>query len=88
MLQQIKTFFVKQPIANLQQIADALHTDPDAVRGMLTGWMRKGCVRCLSHSDSNGCETGGGCNSCTTGCSTFTSAASRELYCWQAAIPA
>ncbi len=83
MLQQIKAFFKQQPIANLQQIADAIHTDPDAARGMLNVWMRKGNVRCLSQPAENGCETGGGCNSCTTGCATFTSAASRELYCWQ-----
>lgn len=83
MLLQIKTFFMKQPIANLQQIADALHCDPDTVRGMLRIWMNKGCVRCLSNLEQSGCQAGGGCSSCTTSCSTFTSAASRELYCWQ-----
>lgn len=74
MLSQIKVFFERQPIANLQQIADALGVDADAVRGMLTVWMNKGCVRCLSQPGPDGCHSGG-CGSCVTGCGSFGTAA-------------
>ena len=82
MLSQIKAFFKTQPIANLQQLADALQADPDAVRGMLTVWMAKGRVRCLSQKSGEDCRHGG-CDQCVASCGRMTTAASRELYCWQ-----
>lgn len=82
MLSQIKAFFKGQPIANLQQLANALQADPDVVRGMLTVWVAKGRVRCLSQKPSDGCRQGA-CNQCVAGCGQMTTAASRELYCWQ-----
>lgn len=81
MLADIKAFMQKQPIANLQQIADAISVDVDTTRLMLQRWMRKGCVRCLSEQAQATPCGGGTCGSCSFGC--HKSKAASELYCWE-----
>jgi hypothetical protein len=59
-LADIKTYLMKRGRTPLSDIALHLESDPDAVRGMLERWMRKGKVRkLLAHASCNS-----SCNVC------------------------
>jgi hypothetical protein len=69
-LADIKTYLMKRGRAPLSDIALHLGSDPDAVRGMLDRWMRKGKVRKLLANTS----CGNRCNACDP--------AANEIYEW------
>jgi hypothetical protein len=69
-LEEIKVYLKERGRAPLSDIALHLGSDPDAVRGMLECWIRKGKVRKLL--------AGASCNS---SCSTCDPAAA-EIYEW------
>ena len=57
---EVKRYLSERKIAPLNDIALHFDTDPDAVRGVLEHWIRKGRVRC--HQEE-GCQSGC-CGSC------------------------
>lgn len=69
-LSDIRKYLEQRGQASLGDIALHFDTEPDAVRGMLEAWMRKGKV--IKRSSSASCGTA--CQSCD--------AASTELYVW------
>ncbi|MGD9366087.1 MAG: FeoC-like transcriptional regulator [Desulfobacteraceae bacterium] len=71
MLSEIKRYMVKHKRVTLGDLALHFDTDPDAMRGMLAQWIRKGRV---SKSDLQSC-----CNkSCSKGCGDNV----MEIYEW------
>lgn len=58
---EIKRYLVERRIAPLSDIATHFDMAPDAVRGMLGHWVRKGRVRL--HQDT-GCASGSCCGGC------------------------
>ncbi|MCP4993004.1 MAG: sugar metabolism transcriptional regulator [Gammaproteobacteria bacterium] len=69
-LSEIKTYLKQRNQATLADIALHFDSNPDAVRGMLATWIRKGKVRQLMVSAS----CGSSCNKCDL--------ASTEIYEW------
>ena len=57
-LTELKRYLLQRGQASLQDIAVHCDAEPDAVRGMLEQWIRKGRVerRLLSDSCSTGCD--------------------------------
>jgi putative ferrous iron transport protein C len=74
MLTTLKGYLVARPAASLSELARHVGADPDAVRGMLDHWVRKGKVR------RTGGARCGGCDSCA--------AADIEFYEWVGERPA
>jgi putative ferrous iron transport protein C len=68
---EVKRYLTERRIAPLHDIALHFDMDPDAVRGMLGHWVRKGRVRI--HQD-DGCQNG-----CCGGCGEH---AVKEVYEW------
>ncbi len=69
-LNRLKQYLMERGRAPLSDIALHLESDPDAVRGMLERWIRKGKVR--KRSGSAACKSG--CDKCD--------ASSVESYEW------
>jgi hypothetical protein len=69
-LADIRTYLQQRKRAPLSDIALHLDSDPDAVRGMLERWIRKGKVRKLM--------TAASCNSSCNACDP----AANEIYEW------
>lgn len=69
-LSDIKRYLIQRGQASLGDIALHVDTQPDAVRGMLEQWMRKGRVR--RHLATSAC--GGSCSKCDP--------SSTEIYEW------
>jgi len=69
-LSEIRRYLEQRGQASLSDIALHFDADPDAVRGMLEAWIRKGKV--LRRSSTASC--GSTCQSCD--------AANTELYVW------
>lgn len=69
-LSDIKRYLMQRGQASLDDIALHFDTQPDAVRGMLEQWMRKGRIR--RHLATSAC--GGGCTKCAP--------SSTEIYEW------
>ncbi len=69
-LAEVKNYLMTRGRAPLFDIALHLESDPEAVRGMLDRWVRKGKVRRLSLKSS----CGRSCNECTP--------ESTEIYEW------
>jgi putative ferrous iron transport protein C len=79
-LSDIRRYLEQRGQASLSDIALHFDADPDAVRGMLEAWIRKGKV--IKRSSTASC--GSSCQSCDP--------ASTELYVWsrrsiQVALP-
>ncbi len=70
-LSDIKRYLQARGSANLSDIALHFDSDPDAVRGMLEQWIRKGKVRRRAATASCG---SGGCTQCDP--------ATTEIYDW------
>ena len=58
---EIKRYLVQRKIAPLHDIAMHFDMEPDAIRGMIEHWLRKGKVR--RHQET-GCQSGGCCGGC------------------------
>jgi putative ferrous iron transport protein C len=69
-LSDIRKYLEQRGQASLADIALHFHADPDAVRGMLEAWIRKGKV--IRRASSASC--GSTCQSCNP--------AGNELYIW------
>ena len=59
-LSEIKRYLMERQHATLIDIAHHIGSEPDAVRGMLEQWIRKGKV--VKHMAGSAC--GSGCNKC------------------------
>jgi len=69
-LSGIKRYFSQQPVASLADLSVHFGVEPDAMRGMLEQWIRKGKLRKLPQ--------GTPCPSCCEACKSE----SLELYKW------
>ena len=69
-LSQVRDYLQQRGQCTLSDIALHFDTDPDAVRGMLEVWIRKGKVK--KQSATGSCGTS--CNSCDP--------SSTEIYVW------
>ncbi len=58
---EIKRYLQKRRVAPLHDIALHFDMEPDAVRGMIEHWLRKGQVQ--KHEET-GCASGGCCGGC------------------------
>ena len=76
-LLRVREYLRERRQATLDEIARHCHSDPQAVRGMLDVWIRKGKVVCQVAD----VRCGVGCNSC--GCKPAGHEAGREIYIWQ-----
>ena len=58
-LSEIKEYFSQQPMASLADLSVHFGVEPDAMRGMLELWIRKGKLRKLPQGDPcpNCCKT-------------------------------
>lgn len=74
-LSDIRRYLEERGRASLSDIALHLDSDPEAVRGMLDVWMRKGKVR----KELMTASCGGSCNKCAS--------ATTEIYAWVDARP-
>ncbi|MBW1697406.1 MAG: FeoC-like transcriptional regulator [Deltaproteobacteria bacterium] len=72
LLSDIKRYLAEHRQITLADLAVHFDTDPDAMRGMLEQFVRKGKLRKLVHEGSCGNCCGGSCNS-----------AKVEIYHWQ-----
>lgn len=70
LLLQLRDLLQSRPRVNLMEMCRCLESDPEAVRGMLTHWLRKGKVR--------QCPKPNGCGSRCTQCNV----AHAEVYEW------
>ena len=70
-LSEVRDYLKQRGQCTLSDIALHFDIDPDAVRGMLEVWMRKGKVEKLSATGSCGTS----CNSCEP--------AATEIYVWR-----
>ena len=70
-LSDVRDYLKQRGQCTLSDIALHFDTDPDAVRGMLEIWMRKGKVEKLSATNS----CGSSCNSCEP--------SATEIYVWR-----
>jgi len=68
---EVKRYLSERKVAPLNDIAMHFDMEPDAVRGLLAHWLRKGKVR--MHKDE-GCSSGGCCSGC--------GAHNKEIYEW------
>jgi putative ferrous iron transport protein C len=68
-LTDIKKYLIEKKRAPLMDIAHHFNTTPDAIKGMLEHWIRKGSVR---HLEGSSCNKG--CCQCDP--------ASLEIYEW------
>lgn len=75
-LADIKAYLSARPQATLNDIALHLDADPEAVRGMLSVWIRKGKVRKLSMPPA-----------CSSSCSQCMQQ-DREVYAWSDGVSA
>ena len=58
---EVKRYLSERKLAPLNDIALHFDLEADAVRGLLSHWIRKGRVR--RHQD-NSCKSGGSCGGC------------------------
>ncbi len=76
MLMELKTYLERQGSASIFDLSNRFRVSPDALRGMLEHWIRKGkVVRKDFSGDCGGCGHSGGCGGCA-------SAVSFEIYDW------
>lgn len=68
---EVKRYLAERKVAPLNDIALHFDMEPDAIRGLLGHWFRKGKVRL--HKDE-GCETNSCCSDCHSG--------NKEVYEW------
>jgi hypothetical protein len=73
-LSQIRDYLRERGQASLRELALRFDTDPDALRGMLAHWVRKG--RVSRQTVGTSC---GGCTQCDP--------AAMEIYLWGEAAP-
>lgn len=69
-LSEIKEYFSQQPVVSLSDLSVHFRVAPDAMRGMLEQWIRKGKVRKLPE--------GATCPSCCESCNSE----GLEIYEW------
>ncbi|NLA75434.1 MAG: sugar metabolism transcriptional regulator [Deltaproteobacteria bacterium] len=69
-LSEIKKYFIEHPAASLADLSIRFNIDPDAMRGMLDQWIRKGRLRKL--------EQAGSCSNCCSNCKSKH----MEIYEW------
>jgi predicted ArsR family transcriptional regulator len=75
MLSEIRAYLSERHRASLAEIALRLKVSPEAARGMLDHWMRKGRV----------CRLAAFCNGgCSRGCGSCAESAANEIYEWVA----
>lgn len=70
MLSQIKLIFTEKNTVSLVELTQQLNAEPDAVRGMLSHWIRKGRIRPFQKKAGCGSKCGK-CDPATT-----------EMYQW------
>jgi putative ferrous iron transport protein C len=70
-LSEIKKYFVEHPAASLADLSIRFNIPPDAMRGMLDQWIRKGKLKKLDHICS--------CSNCCSNCKSDHF----ELYEWR-----
>lgn len=73
MLIKIRDYLKQQQMCTLADLCVKFHTTPEAMRGMLSHWLRKGLLCCEKPGCSNTCKKG--CVSCDP--------AELEIYRWQ-----
>ena len=59
-LSNIKEYFSEHPAASLSDLSIRFNVEPEAMRGMLDHWIRKGKLRKVDHSYS--------CSKCCSDC--------------------
>lgn len=59
---EVKRYLTERKVAPLNDIALHFDMDPDAIRGLLSHWIRKGKVR---QHQQEGCGNGSCCGSCS-----------------------
>lgn len=70
-LLEIKNYLMRVKIASLSHLCSYFSCDSEVLRGMLSHWIRKGCIRqCVNKS------------ACATKCATQCAAVKMELYEW------
>lgn len=65
MLIAVKNYMTRQGVTSLQQLALHFQVEPDAMRGMLEHWIRKGRVRRQAACHRSACS---GCDPAVTEC--------------------
>jgi len=74
MLSEIRAYLSQRGRASLADIALHLHVSPDAARGMLELWERKGRV----------CRMAAACGgTCAKGCGHCPESTANEIYAWK-----
>lgn len=68
---EVKRYLSERKVAPLKDIAMHFDMDPDAIRGLLDHWIRKGKVKLISSEDCQG--------KCCGGCSEHQT---KEIYQW------
>lgn len=53
-LSDLKSYFITNKVANLNDLTIALQAEPDAIRAMLQHWIRKGVIERRQVSDACG----------------------------------
>ena len=62
LLVDIRSYVQERGSTSLSDISHRFHTPPDALRGMLDHWIRKGMIRRLDFSaECGGCSPESGC---------------------------
>jgi putative ferrous iron transport protein C len=66
MLAEIKRYLKQRQTVSLYDLALRFDAEPEAMRGMLEVWLRKGRVRRLPVTGGSACASGcgGGCSTC------------------------
>lgn len=63
-MSEIRKYFLERKVASLQDVSLHIKVEPDAMRGMLDHWVRKGKVKKVSRDVS--CAGCGGCRICSS----------------------
>lgn len=77
LLLQVKSYVQDRGSTSLMDIANKFETSPDALRGMLEHWVRKGVIVRQDFADGcGGCKPSPSCGACGT-------SATFEFYSWK-----
>ncbi len=67
LLIDIRSYVQERGSASLLDLSNRFQASPDALRGMLEHWVRKGVIRRMDFSaNCGGCSTDSGCGDCGT----------------------
>lgn len=66
LLLNVRAYVQERRSVSLTDIANKFETSPEALRGMLEHWIRKGVIRRQDFGDNcGGCKPSGGCGTCS-----------------------